>query len=390
MATMKKKSKIKKRILLITPFCPPSVGGAETHLEDLYDYLRHNHYFVYVLTYQPITVNIRGESLEKKENLEIHRLNWFGHNLFHKLEKHHPIFNFLYLTPYLMIRSIFFMINHQDKIDIIHAHGLNAAFIAVIIKKLFKKKALMSTMALYCFKKGSLFAIISQKVLSSLDKILTETQESMDEIMAIGVDPIKMVVFSHWVNQYKFKPENKNSMKIKLGWQNKFVVLFVGRAIPIKGGDTLTKVISKINPKINFAIISNAGPLLSLFEKTAKRYKNFIFVGGVDYKDLHNYYKAADIFIIPSRYEEGAARVVMEAVACGLPVICSNKGALPSVLDSSVAVFTNPDEINLRKEIEKLYQNRKKLNKLATSCQNFANTHFGLKNAMVITNAYHQ
>lgn len=382
------KTKNKKCILLITPFCPPGVGGAETHLEDLYEYLRTHGYFVYVLTYQPITVSVRGKPLEKGKNLEIHRYNWIGHNLFHRLEKYSPVFNFLYLTPYLLLRSLLFMLTHKDKVDTINAHGLNAAFIAVVIKKLFKKRAVMSTMALYNFPPGSLFARVSAWVLSSLDKVIAETKESKDEIIKIGVPEEKIVIFSHWVNQNKFKPEDKEKAKKRLGWQGKFIVLFVGRAIPIKGGDTLTKVVVKLDPKINITVISDAGPQLDLFRETAQKYPNFNFIGGVPYKELHNYYKAADIFVIPSRYEEGAARVMMEAVSCGIPVVASNRGAIPSVLSKDVAVFVEPDEKNIRKAIQLLYQNKQKLATLAKNCYPYATEHFGFKNALVVTKAY--
>ncbi|MBI4999595.1 glycosyltransferase family 4 protein, partial [Candidatus Gottesmanbacteria bacterium] len=191
-----------------------------------------------------------------------------------------------------------------------------------------------------------------------------------------------------WVNQDKFKPEDTNLAKQRLGWGGKFIVLFVGRAIPIKGGDTLTKVVTKINPAINIAIISDAGPLLDLFKATAQKHKNFIFVGGVSYEKLHHYYKAADIFVIPSRYEEGAARVMMEAVSCGTPVVASNRGAIPSVLDPTVAIFVDPTEENLKKAIEDLYANPQKLAGLAKNCYPYAQKHFGFANAQVITQNY--
>lgn len=380
--------KVKKRILIITPFCPPSVGGAETHLEDFYEYLRSHDYFVYVLTYQPITVNKNGLALERKNNLEIRRYGWIGHNLFNKLERFPPIFNFLYLTPYLFLRSFIFLLFHWDKVDYIHAQGLNAAFISFVLKKIFKKKAFMSTMALYSFQKNSLFARISAKVLSGLDRVFAESPESKDEIVEIGVPVGKVTVFSHWVNQNKFKPEDKERAKKQLGWSGKFIALFVGRAIPIKGGDTLTKVVEKLNPKINIAVISDAGPHLGLFKKTAAKYKNFIFLGGVDYRNLHNYYKAADIFVIPSRYEEGAARVMMEAVSCGIPVVASNRGAIPSILSPSVAVFVNPNAENIHRILEDLYKNQIKLKKLARNCLPFARKSFGFVNAEIMTKYY--
>ena len=375
---------IKRRVALITPFSPPGVGGAETHLEDFYEYLRTHNYFTYVLTYQPIASPLRGSAIERRKNLEIHRFQWIGGNLFHFFEKFPPLFNFLYMTPYLLLRSFIFLLSHQDKIDTLNAQGLNATFIVAILGKIFGKKKSMSTMALYCWKPGTLFARISCLVLSAMDVIFAESQESKDEMVGIGVPVEKIVVFSHWVNQNKFKPESKLRRKKELGWENRFVALFVGRAIPIKGGDTLVKMMKKLNPKITVVMISDAGPQKPLFEKAARKYANLIYIGGVPYADLHPYYKAADVFIIPSRYEEGAARVVMEAVSCGTPVISSNMGALPSVLSPKVAFFVKPDEKNIRLALESLYNNRKKLALLTRNSYPYATKHFGFDNAKVV------
>ena len=142
----------------------------------------------------------------------------------------------------------------------------------------------------------------------------------------------------------------------------------------------------KLNPKITVAMISDSGPHVPLFREAAKKYSNLNFIGGVPYRDLHPYYKAADVFIIPSRYEEGSARVVMEAVSCGTPVISSNMGALPSVLSEKVAIFVKPDEKNIRNALELLYRDRKKLASMTKGCYHYATKHFGFENAKMVVN----
>ena len=110
---------INKGILLLTPFYHPNIGGVETHLTDLATELSKT-YKVFVHTYSPITtINVSYKKFEKQKNLEIHRYPWFGKSLFHKLEKF-PIFDFLYLTPYLFIRVFLWMIFNSNKIDMIH------------------------------------------------------------------------------------------------------------------------------------------------------------------------------------------------------------------------------------------------------------------------------
>ena len=372
---------------MITPFCPPSVGGAETHLQDLYDFLRYNGYFVYCLTYQPITINIKGSAIERRENIEIRRYPWIGHNLFLKLEKYPPIFNFLYLTPYLFVRSFIFMCFNCRKIDTLHCFGLNAAFIARVLKSVFRKKALMSTQALYNFKPATAFARVSKWVLSGLDKVIAESVESRDEIMKIGVPKDKITVFSHWVDQERFQPLPKDESKKSLGWENKFAVLFVGRAIPVKGSRLIVEVAKEIRD-VNFVIISDAGPEIEYLRDSAKKNSNITFIEGVEYKDLWRYYNAADVFVIPSQYEEGVARVMLESLSCGTAIIGSRRGSIPSVLNDSVSILVEPEAREIKEAVEYLHSNPQKLRELSNNARSYALERFGTKNTEVITDNY--
>lgn len=377
----------RKNVLILSPFFRPNVGGVETHLDDLCEYLRTHNHQVYVLTYQPITTKAKGERIEKREGLEIHRYWWLGFNLFHRLARY-PLLNFLYLTPHLFIRTFCFLLLKKRKIDVIHAQGLNAAVIAKFMKIIFKKRAVMSTQALYSFQRGSSFARLTRWILSSLDKIIAESHESKKELIEIGIPESKISVFSHWVNQERFKSRDKEKCKARLGWQDKFIVLFVGRLIPIKGAATLLEVAKRIKEKITFAFIGDAGPQLGLIQEAARKMPNVIFVGGVDYRDLPLYYNASDIFIIPSQYEEGVARVMPEALSCGTPVIGSRRGSIPSVLNSSVAILVEPTVEEIKKAIEFLYRNPQELNRLIQNCRPYAEARFSLNNAKIITDNY--
>ena len=147
----------KPNILVLTPFFHPNVGGVETHLTDLCNYLGKKGYNLYVLTYFPLTTRV--EDAPKKEvsaNLEIYRYKLFGHNFFHYLEKY-PALALLYLMPILMFRSLLFMLKNRNKVDVIHTHGIVAAFIGRIIGKLFKKRIIMSTHAIYNLEKRNYF-----------------------------------------------------------------------------------------------------------------------------------------------------------------------------------------------------------------------------------------
>lgn len=373
---------------MITQAFRPSRGGAETYVDDLCEYLRRHGYFVYVLTYQPITMKIRGESVEKRSNLEVRRFSWIGGNLFHKFEKYPPMINFLYVTPYLLLRSLLFMLKHKNEVDVIHAQGLCTAFIAAFLKRIFKTKSVVSILAIHNFEEGTFFSNVVARIFSSLDKVLVEAEVSKREVVAIGVPESRVAIFMHWVDLNRFRPRDKKVCRAKLGLDAEFLVLFVGRAIPIKGAGTLLEVAKKVDKRIHFAFVSDAGPQVGLLREAARTEKNVIFVGGVDYENLHWYYDAADVFVMPSQYEEDVAKVVLEAISCGTPVIATNRGAIPSIVDPSVAIVLNPGVAEIKEAVEFLFYNRGELERLTSNCRPYALKRFSYDNIRVIMSSY--
>lgn len=380
-----------KSILIITPCFRPGVGGAETYVNELCEYLRTHNCYVYVLTYQPLADSkTKGKKLEKLENMEVRRYWWIGYNLFHKLEKY-PFLLFLYITPYLFIRCFLWMVKNCKKVDVIDAQGLNGAFITRILKKIFRKKSIASIMSLYDFIPGSRIAKNVAWILEGMDHIIVESEVSKEEIVSIGIPADKITPYVEWVDLVKFQPGNKEELKEKLGFPKVFTVLFVARAIKIKGADLLLGVAERMeNEEAIFVFISRDGPMVKVLKKAREKMKNIIFVEGVDYMELPGYYAAADVFVIPSRYSENAARTVVEAIACGTPVIGTNLGAIPSLLDDSIGILVEPEVKDIEKAIRKLFNNRGMLKNLTDQCRPYAEKKFSDDNAQTILEVYNQ
>jgi len=366
-----------KTILHITPFFHPNIGGVETHLSDLINATKNN-YKLIICTYSPLTTNVSYKKYEKYKNLEIHRFPWIGFGLFHKLEKY-PILNFFYLTPYLLLRSYFVIKN--KKIDTIHSHGINAAMIGIILKKIFHlKNHLTSIYSTYDNVPINNFGsklIVS--VLNATDTVLTQSLQSIKQLKKLGVQANKLDIYRHWINLNQFKP----NPKIKI---SKFTVLFVGRLIPQKGAVLLAKIATKLS-KINFIFLGN-GPDYPKLEKYSKTYSNIKLISSVPYQQLHLYYQQANVLIVPSLYKEGWGRVIMEALACGLPIIASNRGAITELIDDSVAIITSPNFKNLKKSILKLSQNKKLFQKLKLNTTKYAHKNFSVKSVNLISKYY--
>lgn len=370
-------------ILMISPYFSPMVGGVETHLHDLCKYLSSKKHSVYVRTYKALGVKSRGITEENKEYLKIHRMWWLDFNLIFKLEKY-PVLKFSYLFTGLFFDCSLFLLNPPKKIDVIQAHGFIAALIAVILGKLFKKRVVVNTHVGFKLTKGFMTDLIKWTLLSS-DKILVLTGGIKHSLIKLGIPEDKISVYHYWVDQKTFAPV-KNA-KAKLNWEGKFVVLFVGRLIEVKGVRIIFEL-AKYLKKITFAI-AGSGPLGDELKERSRGYKNIIFLGKINNEDLPLYYSASDILLIPSRvkkqeYEEGIPRVMIEALSCGLPVISTKSGGIPDVFSPNTGMMVNDNTKQLKNALEELYINEDILKEAVRNSRPFALEVFGIKNAEII------
>ena len=368
-----------KTILHLTPFFSPNIGGVETHLDDLTRGLQSKNYNQIVLTYSPLTTHTTYQKVEKSNNLYIRRFYLPGHNLFHRFEKH-PLINFLYITPYLLFRSCLWLLLHHPHIDTIHSHGLNAAQIGNVVKKIFCiPRHIVSIYSTYDnVPLNSLSTKLLVHILRQTDHVLTQTNQSVHQLIKLGIPSTQISRYYHWINLQQFHPIQKPSQA--------FTALFVGRLIPTKNALLLAQLAPEF-PKIIFKFVGT-GPDYPSLSQLAHSHKNIILVGDVPYSQLHQYYQNADIFCLPSKYHEGWGRVLAESIACGTPVICSNLGGTTEAVDNSVAIIVSPTADNFHKAIKKIFADPTQLQKLKKNCPPYAKKYYSSDNILYITRHY--
>lgn len=187
------------------------------------------------------------------------------------------------------------------------------------------------------------------------EKLLLENNiKSNTEVISNGVDisKFKKINPAPFIKKYKLNPKHKR-------------VLFVGRMHPEKSVETLVKSIPYIIKEFdNFHIdIVGRGYLLDSLKALAKKLgvlDRITFFGKVSDKDLLFAYNACDVFVLPSLAElEGM--VVLEAMACGKPIIIANSKQSASIyfVDKNGLLFESGNEKDLANKILKLLKNDK-------------------------------
>lgn len=379
-----------KRILLISPFSRPDLGGVESHLYKLMIEIKRNRRKVTLITYTPLNSNIAVKMYEDDGDVEIIRVKWFGKGLFRKLEKYPPL-NIIYLLPGLLLKSLDVYIKRNDEFDVIHAHGIIGGIIGFYLKKIKNIRLVISTHAIYGLKINSITSKLLKTLFTSCDKVLAVGEPSRDELIKIGVDSEKVEIHPNWVDQDQYRKYTKLEAREILSIpKDEFLILFIGRMIEIKGELILLEAAKILdnNYNIKFVFIGSGPTENKIIECQSKKIK-IIRNASEEIKNL--YLNAASLFCSPVIYDEGYATVYLESISSGLPVVTTNRGCIPYFLDQSVAYFM--DEVNpklLAEKISDIYNNYNLLNEKKNNCKKYADIKFSKDNAKIIINSYYK
>ncbi|MEW6142684.1 MAG: glycosyltransferase [Chloroflexota bacterium] len=183
--------------------------------------------------------------------------------------------------------------------------------------------------------------IVSEKeVANHCDRIIAPTErerEALCEHYEVPGDRIGVVPCG--VNLELFRPHNRTSARQTLGLNGDRVILCVARIDPVKGLDQLIEALGMVDchhaPQLIVVGGDEHSDAAVAYLKDKARAAGVArcvnFVGRVAHEILPLYYSAADICIVPSRYESFGL-VILEALACGTPVVATDVGIARSVL----------------------------------------------------------
>ncbi len=178
---------------------------------------------------------------------------------------------------------------------------------------------------------------VSQYICDTVKIRYPESAAKLNALYA-GVD---IELFPHRLSSTGKAAADK--LRSDLGIGSGPVILYVGRLSEKKGPDVLIDAMPQILNQYPDAVLVLVGSqkfgsnetnpyVRHVWEKAERLGDHVVFTGYVPYKNVYQYFALGDVFVCSSQWEEPLARVHYEAMASGLPIITTNRGGNPEVI----------------------------------------------------------
>ena len=233
---------------------------------------------------------------------------------------------------------IFFMIAKRKQYDILHCHIVQGfhSIAAVIVGRLFKKKVVIKiantgVSSDFIHVRRVLAGGYILSFLRKTDILVATSGQSAIEARREGFSDDQITMIPNGVDTRRFKPSGRFA-------HSRSRIVCVGRLVKVKGIDILIDAFSQLKREgmCRHLDIVGAGPEHDTLLKKAVDMgcaEEVIFHGEV--ADVERFFDTTCVFVQPS-LAEGMSNVLLEAMACGLPVIATRTGAATDIIQDSV------------------------------------------------------
>jgi glycosyltransferase involved in cell wall biosynthesis len=303
------------KILIISP-TQSGIGGTAKHVQGLSNYLESKNHFVKII------------SSDNTFTIPIKKLK----------------------NPSFMLSALI-KTKFSKNYDIIHAHHPMAAlaFKGSSAKKVVTFHGIFSNQIgmLHGKTAQNLSNKYEENALNWADAITTGSKDSFSYYSNQGHHP-------HYIpNAIEI-----DSLPLDINQKYEKQIIFVGRLSKEKGIESLIRL-CKIIPKTIHLVIVGSGPLENEVKKTAKDNSNIDFLGYLPKNEVIPLIRGSFALIQPS-LAEGISTTMLEAMACGIPIIASNVGGNKELIINNVNGFlVNPEAIDeINEKIINLSENK--------------------------------
>jgi glycosyltransferase involved in cell wall biosynthesis len=330
-------------VWMVIPSFYPLIGGAETQAHCLSRALTHRGWNVRVLTRRDSAAHSpRLPRRELVHGVDVIRVSSRGPG---------KIASVQYLLGGLAV------LVKAGNGAIFHAHDIGApGLLAAIARRICGGRSVVKlrTGALAYKERfgGRLPGRVFRFLLRCHDRIVVVNSEVEELLITLGIPPHKIVRIPNAIDGHVFRgstlPEvehARNALKLPL---DKKVVLYVGRLAPVKRIDILLTAWSMLPEPLreeSVLVLVGQGPsqlaLAELVDDLGIQ-SSVLMLGARS--DVNEYYRAANVFVLPSR-TEGLSNALLEAMASELPVVATAVGgAIDVVEDQANGVLVAPED----------------------------------------------
>ena len=179
--------------------------------------------------------------------------------------------------------------------------------------------------------------IVQRKLLDISGIIAVSTKNKQELVLNRVVTEEKVSVFPNAIDSGAFHLMDKNEVRKELGIPEAcFIVAFVGHYIHRKGPQRVAAAIKGLS-NINSFFIGDG--------EEKPDCAGILFTGRLPHDEIVKYLNAADIFVLPT-LAEGCCNAIVEAMACGLPIVSSNLPFNDDILDDTNSIRIDPTNID--------------------------------------------
>lgn len=272
----------------------------------------------------------------------------------------------------------------KNNIEVIHAHGINSEVFSVLLKNFVKNKKIIFVSTVHgiaemdrmneSILKQKLFSFLQVFALKKFDSIIAVSYSIKDNLIAKKVNSNKIHVIYHFIDSAKINRDYVQHDTLK--------VCSVGRLEKVKNNELAIKAIANVSKKnkIKFDIYgvgSLKQELIVLINElgmekivTLKGYRN----------NIEEVYYDYDILVQTSFYESFGLTVI-EAMKCGLPVVCSKVGGMAEIVEQGRTgfLFENNNGSQLIDILENICQKKYNLKLISENEQRVVSNRFSIQ-----------
>jgi glycosyltransferase involved in cell wall biosynthesis len=189
------------------------------------------------------------------------------------------------------------------------------------------------------------------RALNRCRQVVAVSRALAERVEQIGVPSDRIRVIYNGVDPTLFAPASRSEARQTLGLPvNARVLLYVGNLLQSKGCHELVHAFARLrarDPKPLLLALVGDGADRPALEQLAADHGlsgSIYFAGRCAHDRLPAWFAASDVLCLPS-HAEGVPNVVLEAMACGIPVVASRVGGIPEVLEDEAGLLVPPRDV---------------------------------------------